>query len=167
MTAREAVQLDRRDMRAGVPGRLELRSEGEQGQNRNRRNLLQQHPEQLHRRGITPLQIFEQQQQRLAFAQRKDPGDQRLERFRTLLLGSEPQLRSTCGVREIEQGRQERDDVWLGESQHANPMLELCEPLLMSTLFGVANALLQEFDQRKESAVFCIGRAAAFEPRVR
>jgi hypothetical protein len=90
---RQAVEVERSDMRPTDPGRGELRTEGDDQQKRQRRYPVDDQVQQLERGRVTPLRVLEQHQQRLPNCQSFDLRHERLESLLLLLLWREVERR--------------------------------------------------------------------------
>ena len=82
----QAVQCDRRHVRALRPGRRQFGPIGSDHQQCRRRRLLDQHAQRFQRRRIGPVQILPYHQHRGALGRFDQPGNDRIERRIALLL---------------------------------------------------------------------------------
>ena len=61
--------------------RLEMWAAGQQHQDRSGRGLVDQQIQQLQGRGVRPMQVFQDKEQRLMFGTFEEDGDKGFERF--------------------------------------------------------------------------------------
>jgi len=70
-----------------MPGRLKMRTTGEQCENSSRRYLLYEQVQQCQRRRVCPVQVFDDQEDRLSFGKFQEDRDNSFECLLALTLG--------------------------------------------------------------------------------
>src|SRR5712692_11061540 len=95
-------------MRARGPGRDELRTKGEHGENASRRHLIDEETKKLQRRRISPVWVFYDKGQWLPGGLGQQPGEQGFQGLLLLALGSQRQGRIAVRMRQRQQGGKQR-----------------------------------------------------------
>ena len=111
LAAAQPVELQQRGVCLGAPGRREVRPEGHHHQHADLLDALDHQTEELEGRGIDPLRILEDGQDRTLARQRLDLLDQHLEEPLLLALRAERERRIAGLVRQRQQGRDQRHDL--------------------------------------------------------
>jgi hypothetical protein len=131
LAAGQPVQGQHGQMGARGPGRLERGSRREHGEQGRRRRLLDQEAQELQRRGIDPVQVFDDEQRGLVAGPREHHRQQGLERPLPLALGAHRERRIPV-VREGQgqEGCQQHQGLVASEPVSGQERLELAEPAL-------------------------------------
>src|SRR5262249_37760817 len=108
VVAVEAAERQGADVGETSPGRLELRSEGEQCQHRQLAHPLDRQIEELEGGGIRPLRILEREQDRLLAGETLELIEQCRQRSAALLRGAERQRRIPLAERNRQQRSKKR-----------------------------------------------------------
>jgi len=150
----------RRDTRR--PRRRELRPRRSEQQDPCRRTPLDQLSQELQSRGVRPVQVFDEQDERLHCARREVPACQQVDRLAAPWLRAELEWGRRLQPEDV---RHERHVLRRSECSESN--LQLGEPLGRRVIGGERQALGHECDDRMEGCPLGERRRPAFEPRVR
>ena len=128
LTAAQPVELQQRGVRLGAPGRREVRPEGHHDQRADLLGALDHQIEELERRGIDPLRILEDGQDRPLARQRLDLLDQHLEEPLLLPLRAERERRIARLVRQRQERCDQRHDLGriAGRASSASSLSSCC-----------------------------------------
>ena len=116
LALREPRELERRQVRARRPGRRELRARRRDEEHARRGALRDDAPEQLQRRGVAPVQVLDQQHERLDGAEREIPLRQQLHGLPALHVRIQRERRRR---RQAEEVREQRDVLRRGQRRGA------------------------------------------------
>src|SRR5262245_34092182 len=92
-----------------MPSRLEMGTTGQQGIDGSRWYLLDQQTETLQGGGVRPMQVFDDQEDRVSFGQFEEHGDESFQRLLALPLGRDVERRVP---RLWERQREQRSKEW-------------------------------------------------------
>ncbi len=164
----QAVERDRRHVRALRPGRRQFRPIGRDDQHRRGRRLLDQHAQCFQRRRIGPVQILPRHQHRGALGRFDQPCNDRIEGRIALLLRRHRKARiAVLGRWHGHQIGEQPDALGAGQSLEAGePGLELRQVLVLRVLGLPAEQALQVFDDRMKGARGVKRRTAERHPDV-
>ncbi|MGB6447169.1 MAG: hypothetical protein WBF47_18700, partial [Xanthobacteraceae bacterium] len=160
LALRQPTQRQHRDMRLAGPGRLVVRTKGDNEKDWHCRDTLDRQRQQFERRWIGPMHVFEQDQHRSAPRQRLQPFDQPVEKPPTIALRihaaavAGPVLRTALGKAEKlgEERRLFRRDRALVR-QHR---IELWPPVAPAVVGLETGGVLQPSDDRGQRAALVL-----------
>ena len=147
------------------PRRLELGTEGEQGQDRVVQELGEELPKELQRGRIHPVQILDDEQDRLAGSAGVQPVQHAPERFFPLADRRQRKRREPVRGRQRQQRRPQRHGFRPGQVVLLQAMEQAVEPVLRRLLAAEAERTLVEVDGRVQPRVLEMRRAAPFNDR--
>src|SRR5262249_58325479 len=125
----ESTERQGADIGQTSPGRLELRSEGEQCKDRQLTHPLDRQIEKLEGGGIRPVRILEREQDRLPARETLELIEQCRERPAALLRGAGHQRRIPLPERDRQQGSKKRRYGFNSRSVHSKGRFQLVEAL--------------------------------------
>jgi hypothetical protein len=167
VTESQSVQAQQRMVRAWGPARPELRTSGGQEEKRRRRALLRQQTLQRQGGGVDPLQVLEQDDQRLLARIPEDPCSEGREQAPVRHLGRFHHgrvLRRHCQL-------EQRCDQWQrlrgGHPGGREPALQPGQRRLRRAIRRPRKDLLQQLRHRIEGRVRVVVRSARLEPDMR
>src|SRR5262245_40822011 len=103
-----------------MPGRLKMRTTGQQHQEERGWCLVEYQVQQFERRGVRPVQVFEDTEHRVALSVFQEDGDKGFEGFLSLSLRRYMERRVTIfRERKRQQRRKQRDGFFQGQSMLA------------------------------------------------
>jgi len=167
VVAVEATERQGADIGKTSPGRLELRSEGEQCQHRQSAHPLDRQIEELERGGIRPLRILEREQDRLPAGETLELIEQCRERPAAMLHGAERQRRIPLAERNRQQRRKKRRHSLDLRCAHGEDRFQLVKALLGRIVRLEPGGPLQLGDERTKRAAGVVGRALVTQARMR
>jgi len=148
------------------PGRTELRPRRVEEEERRRRPLLDEELPQLEGRGIDPLEILDEDDERLEACGPEQPGGERGEEPPSRHVRRGQHRRVALGDGEIEQGRDERQRLLGIEPRRPERPLERRDAGLRRVLARPGEELPHELRHRVEGRVGEVGLPAHLEPGV-
>ena len=150
-------------MRAGGPGRLELGAEGEQREDGVVLPLREELPQEFQRGGVRPVQVLDDEQDRLPGGARVQPLQHGAKCFFTLPDRRQRQRRVAVWCRERQQRRPQRQGLGPGQIVLFQPVQQPVEPGLWWLLAIEGEGTLVEVDGRVEPGVLKMRRAAPLD----
>ena len=162
LPARHPVDGEIRDVTALGPGRPKLGTCRHEHQNRCGRDLAKDEINELPRGRVGPVQVFDDEQQRLLRGQRQQERHDGLERLLLLALRCEVQWRVVIGNGQGQERGPERHHLGSGQVVAGESRCELREPFAWRIVAVELERALEQIDQRIESAVLMVRRAATF-----
>ena len=154
----QAVQGERRHVRARCPGRHKLWTEGQHRQYRTRRDLVDEEAEALERRGIRPVQVLPDDEHRLPLGVCPEPRQEGVVRVLPLLLGRQGEGGiGALGHRHGQQRGKQRHDLLQGQGIRREQPFELGEPGGWGIIPRKLEQPFQVPNNRREGTVRVIG----------
>jgi hypothetical protein len=162
LAAGQPIDRDLGEVGTPRPGRDEVRTKGEQGEDTGGGALVDQEAEQFQRGGIDPMQVFHHKEHRLLGRNAQQDRQESVQRSLLLLLGRPGQGGVVGGQWEGEEGGQERHGLGQRQAILHQEALEFAALLLQGLLPREAQRdPFQHVDPRIQGAVLVVGRTLA------
>src|SRR5690348_10362649 len=163
----QSAQHQSADVGKRAPGRLELGSKRDECENRQLADPLDNEMKQLERGVVGPLNVFYQQQDRLAPRLVLELVKQGRKRAAALLRRAKPELWISVSERDRQQRRKERGhSLDVGRSR-GEQHLQLVEAYLGRVVHLEPGSSLQLLDERTQCTPGVVGRALVLKPVMR
>ncbi len=167
VAATQATEGHVRLMRQQGPRGPELRPSRAEDQHGRRLAPLDQHPQQLERRRVDPLEILDHEDRGLDPREADDPADHRGEEAPPLRLGGERERGIPIRKRQTQQRGHERHGVGRRQVHRGEGTLEADDLLLDRFVSPPDERLTEDLGHRIEGGVLVVRRSSALDPHVR
>src|SRR5262249_32179498 len=156
----EAEERELGRMRANPPWRRELGPRGVDGEDARGRNLIKEEQEELEHGGIGPLEVLDDDEQRVVGGDLQHDDLEGVQQALALLLRGQREWRIAVVDRQGEQGGEQRYHFEHGKAVLSEPSLERAKLLVGGrvTVGGEYDAF-EQFGHGMESTLLVIGRA--------